>query len=147
FIAVLFLATPLLILADRLSIQITMAAFHENYWMLPFSYAQMIPPPGPTTGWYRILATLYLALSARFVEEFYFRAMARLIFGTGLVQSTLYVIASSLVFSLTHWKFGVYTMGEALGVGLVAAVLFASTRNIWPVILSHFAVDLSWFWT
>ncbi len=138
---------PLLFWSDSASRTFAVQLFGRNYFAVGFDYVQMIPPPGPATGWYRILAIVYLALSAGVVEELYFRGMLRLLFGRGPVQVVLYVVCSSLLFSSTHWKSGIYTMSEALGFGLCAAGIFACTRNIWPLIVGHFLVDLRYFWS
>ncbi|WP_410959520.1 hypothetical protein, partial [Salmonella sp. SAL4432] len=39
----------------------------------PFRYTDVIPPRGPTKGWYNLLALAYLSVSAGNVEELYYR--------------------------------------------------------------------------
>ena len=110
-----------------------------------FSYNQMIPPPGPQTGGRRLLAIFYLAASAGFVEEFYFRGLFRRLFNNTPIQAGLFVLLSSLAFASVHLYGGPPHAIYAFLHGLLAATIYLATGNLWPVIVGHMIVDLSWF--
>ena len=111
----------------------------------PFDYTDVLPPPGPQTGWWRLLAVTYFCVTAGVVEEFYCRGALARLFGTGWFASVSYVIISSSLFAGGHWEGGVPRLAEALAVGLFAAIVFRSTQNLWPLILGHIVTDWYWF--
>ena len=110
-----------------------------------FSYNQMLPPPGPETGGYRLLAVCYLAVSAGLSEEILFRGLLRRAFGPGLIQTAAFVLISAVTFASVHLFGGQAKVAYALGHGLAAAVIYAITGNLWPVIVGHTMIDLYWF--
>lgn len=108
----------------------------------PFSYAEVLPPLA--TGWLRALAILYLAASAGFVEEIYYRGMLMRLFPGGLPGAAAYVLASALLFASGHWEGGGVAVFRGLCFGLLAAILFRTTRSLWPLALGHSLVDALW---
>lgn len=109
-----------------------------------FHYADVVPPPGPQTGWFRLLALCHLCITAGVVEELYYRAMMDRLFPRGWVGASAYGLVSSMVFAGAHWEGGLRNVAEAFVVGLFAAALFRLTRNVWPLILGHIMAD--WYW-
>jgi membrane protease YdiL (CAAX protease family) len=87
---------------------------------------------------------LYLCASAAFVEEFFYRGVlleAMAPAGAGAGRAAAYVAFSSTLFGLSHFESG---PGEILATGLygVVAALFAlRVRNLWPLMVGHFATD------
>jgi membrane protease YdiL (CAAX protease family) len=110
-----------------------------------FSYNQMLPPSGPETGGYRLLAVVYLAISAGFSEEILFRGLLRRAFGPGLIQTAVFVVISAVAFASIHLFGGQAKAAYALGHGLAAAAIYAVTGNLWPVVVGHTMIDLYWF--
>jgi hypothetical protein len=114
-------------------------------WSLPpFHYADVVPPPGPETGWWRLLALSHLCLTAGFVEELYYRAAFDRLFPRGWLAGFAYILVSSLVFACAHWEGGLPNLAEAFAVGVFAAAVFRATRNVWPLIVGHVVTD--WYW-
>jgi membrane protease YdiL (CAAX protease family) len=110
----------------------------------PFNYRDALPPPGPDTGWWRLLALLHFCVSAGLVEELYYRAAFDRLFPRGWLPAIAYVITSSIVFTGAHWEGGLPNLAEALTIGLAAATLFRATQNLWPLVIAHIAID--WYW-
>lgn len=114
-------------------------------WPVPgFRYSDVLPPPGPRTGGWRLLAVVYLCVTAGVVEELYYRAMFDRLFPRGPAGAAGYVAASSIIFAGAHWEGGLPNVAEALAVGLFAAALFRLTRNLWPLVAGHVLTD--WYW-
>ena len=109
-----------------------------------FRYEQMIPPPGPGTGGYRLLALANLCLSAGFVEELYYRAMFLLAIGRGWRLAPVYLVLSAAVFAGSHWEFGATKVVYTFAWGMVMGAMYLVTGNLWPVIVGHVVVDLYW---
>jgi hypothetical protein len=130
---------------DRWTVEKAGALFPANFGYSPFQYRTVVPDPGPTTGWLRLLAISYLALSAGWVEETYYRAMMSKLFSPRWWGTLLYVLVSTIVFASAHWEGGVQTMFEAAVFGGIAALLFRAIQNIWPLIIAHTIVDFLWF--
>jgi membrane protease YdiL (CAAX protease family) len=92
----------------------------------------------------RLPAILYLCATAAVVEELFYRGVlleAMAPPGAGVAPVAVYVAASSALFGLSHFESGAV---EAVATGLygVVAALFAlHARNLWPLIVGHFAAD------
>jgi hypothetical protein len=115
-------------------------------WSHPtFRYVDVIPPPGPDTGWYRLLALVHLCLTAAVVEEFYYRAAFDQLFPRGRLAAAAYVLASSVVFAGAHWEAGFRGVAESFAVGVFNATFFRFTQNLWPLIVGHAITDWYWF--
>jgi hypothetical protein len=115
-----------------------------NRWQVPFKYNDMIPSPGPHTGRYRLLALLHLALTAGLVEGFYYCGLLRLLFRAGWGGAALFVLISSILFAGSHWEGGTQKLVYALAWGIVMATVYAVTRNLWPIVVGHMFVDITW---
>lgn len=130
---------------DRWAVDEAAILFPVNYFCLHYNYPDWLPPPGPTTGWWRLLGTIYLAGSAGFVEETFYRAMMSKLFPRTWLGTLAYVTISVIIFAAAHWEFGIRDMFEAAVFGCAASILFRVTDNIWPLIVSHVIVDFLWF--
>jgi len=117
-----------------------------NGWPVPsFRYTDVIPPPGPGTGFYRLLALVHLCITAGVVEELYYRAAMDRLFPRGWRAGAAYVLVSSLVFAGAHEEGGLRSVTEAFAVGILAATVFRLTGNVWPLIVGHIITDWYWF--
>jgi membrane protease YdiL (CAAX protease family) len=87
---------------------------------------------------------LYLCVTAAIVEELFYRGVlleAMAPAGSGAGRAAGYVALSSMLFGLSHFENG---SAEILATGLygVVAALFAlRVRNLWPLMVGHFATD------
>ena len=146
FVGCLVLIPPVLFRADGRSREFGVATFERNYLAVPFAWADMVPDRGPQTGGWRLIAVVYLAASAGVTEELIFRGLLRRTFGGGgVLRAVAFVIASTVTFTAVHWEAGVIGMSEASGFGLAAAMLFALTRSLWPLVVGHALIDLRYF--
>jgi membrane protease YdiL (CAAX protease family) len=147
----LFLGTIVIvaIFQSHLDTQLVAWAYHRfpptPHSASAFSYNQMLPPPGPETGGYRLLAVFYFAISAGFFEEILFRGLLKRVFGRGLVNTLLFIAISALTFASVHLFGGTAKFAYACGHGVAAAAIYALTGNLWPVIVGHTIIDLYWF--
>jgi membrane protease YdiL (CAAX protease family) len=144
-LALLFVGVPFAFL--RLNISATAWAYRTlpSGWPLPpFRYVDVIPPPGPDTGWYRLLALLHLCITAGAVEESYYRGVMDQLFPRGWLGGACYVVASSVIFAGSHWEGGLPILAMAFAVGVFAASIFRLTGNLWPLIVGHIIAD--WYW-
>lgn len=105
-----------------------------------FELSELLPA-GPA----RILVLAYLSATAACVEEFYYRgvlletiAPAR----SGLVRAAAYTVVSSALFGASHFESGTSEVLAAALYGVVAALFALRVRNLWPLIVGHFATDL-----
>jgi membrane protease YdiL (CAAX protease family) len=85
---------------------------------------------------------------AGFGEETVFRGylFERLgkLFGNGAGAKTATVLITSLLFGLAHYKVqGFFGTEQATIVGLVFGTIFAITRRIWTLMITHVAFDLT----
>jgi membrane protease YdiL (CAAX protease family) len=92
----------------------------------------------------RLAAVLYLCATAAVVEELFYRgvlleAIAPL--GAGLAPAIAYVAISSTLFGLSHFENGAVEVLATGLFGVVAAAFALRARNLWPLIVGHFAID------
>lgn len=141
----LLIAVPILVYyVDSWSVRKGIELFPTNHGAVEFSYRDLLPQPGPETGLLRVLALAFMVLTAGFVEEIYYRGLMSMLFPSGCAGSIAYVVVSSVVFSSAHWEGGIVTLIQALIFGVLAAVFFRATRNIWALVVAHIIVDLGW---
>lgn len=109
-----------------------------------FSYGGMVPE-GDT----RYIAIFYLAATAAVFEEIFFRGLIwRLVYSssTPYNKAVVYVAVSSILFGLIHWENGVPEIFASMVFGIVACVLYLRLRNLTPLIIAHFVIDMVNFW-
>ena len=103
----------------------------------------------PESGLQRIAGVLYLSITAGLVEEAVFRGLPWLYLSTFVHfrrRVPVYVISTSLLFSLVHSEQGPHGMLAALSFGLVAAILYLKIRTLWPIAIGHVTTDIIGFW-
>ena len=113
----------------------------DPFYISEFTYGDVVPDSGPLF----YIAIVYLALSAGIVEELYYRGLFRLLFNEGVVNSILYVVISSVVFSSVHWEGGADNLYSTFMLGLLSSTIYVVTKNIWPIISGHIVIDYLWF--
>ncbi len=106
-----------------------------------FRYTQMLPPPGPTTGFLRLLAVFYLAASAALCEEIFFRGLLRHALGAGPLRTAAFILLSSTLFATIHWSGGPTILLYAFAWGILFTIPLLTTQNLWPAIALHFITD------
>jgi membrane protease YdiL (CAAX protease family) len=104
-----------------------------------FNWQSLLPPPGLP----RTLLVIYLALTAGFAEELFYRAY---LFEALKRNAPCFVLVSSLLFALAHWEQGLARMLASGVVGLIAAAAYRRAPVLWPLALAHAVVDLVSFW-
>ena len=110
-----------------------------------FSYHSVIPQSPVLHS----LVVLYFAATAAFVEETIFRALPWYYFSlqkAGRSPMWRYVLGSSLFFGLIHWENGSHEVASAFVLGVVACMLYAKIKNIWPLVGAHFFTNVRVFW-
>lgn len=139
---VLLVVTPIALLITYAgATELARLFFPDSERLTSFTYSQVLPPRG--RGWWQV-SILYLAVTAGFIEEVYFRAMMRHLFPTSRIGSFAYIASSALLFASVHWEGGVADLFSTACFGVVTALIFLITRNIWPLALGHTIVDIAW---
>lgn len=91
---------------------------------------------------------VYMAGTAAVVEEVVFRGMAcALIFHymKGNLAVWVYIIVTTLVFTVVHFEQGWSGMLPAFMFGIAAATVYLRTRSLYPVMAAHFLCDFITF--
>ncbi len=96
------------------------------------------------TGLAHIPSTFYLAVTAGFVEEVFFRGLPLLYlerkFGKALPRKS-YILGTAFVFGLIHFRNGPHEVAATFAFGLLAAILYLRLRDLWPLIGAHILID------
>jgi len=95
----------------------------------------------PKQGMEKIIVVFYFSITGGLAEEFYYRALPRLLFKSNPFSRVLYLLFSSLVFSLIHWEGGPIKMFVTFFLGLMLSGAYLLTRNLWPLVLGHFIAN------
>jgi membrane protease YdiL (CAAX protease family) len=89
---------------------------------------------------------LYLAVTAGFAEEVFFRALPLLYFreryGTSK-PNWIYVVTTSLLFGAAHWENGAHEVIATFAYGIAASVFYLKLKDLWPLVGAHALID---FW-
>ena len=107
---------------------------------LAFSYGDMMPKGASGKP-----AALYLAVTAAFVEEIFYRGLLkRVIIGNAetLVRYGMYVVFSAILFGLNHWGQGLFKVVATTYLGIVASLIYLRFRNLWFLIGGHVFLNL-----
>lgn len=144
FVAALVLIPLVICWADPRLVAWAAHVLPPHYDPSRFDYSQVVPPRGPQTGIYRLLAVVYMSLSTAFTEELYFRGMFRRVFGRRWFWSVPFILVSSVVFASVHWYGGPTKILYTFCVGLMLSIAYALTGNLWPLIAAHFLIDFAW---
>jgi membrane protease YdiL (CAAX protease family) len=116
--------------------------FPTNYFW-SFSYQSIIPKHSVFLA---LLVTIYLAFSAGFVEETFYRGLLKIIFQDDFTFNYKYILISSFLFSLNHWEGGVRNIFSAFIFGVLTAIIYLKIKNIWPLVIGHTWVDICAFY-
>jgi len=98
----------------------------------------------------KYIAVIYLAVTAAVVEEVVFRGLPWLYLSkgdSGTIRKIIYVAFTSIIFAATHSEQGLAGMISTFAYGVAAATLFLRTQNLYPVVFSHFVIDVFSFWS
>lgn len=136
---------PVMVWLDAHLLALAIALFPDSMPLVNMSYADILPPRGPTTGWARLAAAFYMSISAGLFEELFFRGMLRALFGKGILHASLFVVVSSALFALAHWEGGTIKLFYTACWGVLTSLAYLAMGNLWPLILGHFLVDLCWY--
>ena len=99
---------------------------------------------------YRYVAALYFGITAAVIEEVVFRGLPWLYLsknGAGGARKVVYVVITATVFAVTHSEQGLAGVISSGFFGVAAALIFLRTRNLYPVVASHFVIDVVSFWS
>jgi membrane protease YdiL (CAAX protease family) len=114
--------------------------------LIPFNredYGRLLPVTSEPVA--RLIAVLYLAVSAGVVEELTFRAMLLRLLPPAWRSPVRYILISAVLFGAIHWWQGPASAVVATLFGVSHAWLYWHTRNVWVPAVSHAAVDLRLF--
>ena len=118
-----------------------LAALNISWKLLPippvFSYRSVIPESLALKS----LVIVYFAFTAGFVEEVLFRGLLYSI----ISNPVYYIIVSSTTFSLIHWESGLSNVLATFVIGGIMAYIYFKLKNLWPLIIAHVCMDLTWF--
>lgn len=93
----------------------------------------------------KLVVAVYLSATAALVEEVAYRALPWLYFRDAVPprwRHLGYVLGTSVVFAVAHSEQGPGGVIGAFWFGMVAALIYGRTRNLWPLVVGHFAVDM-----
>lgn len=105
-----------------------------------FGYAQVVPD-----GVWHYVVVFYLAITAALFEEIFYRGLIwRLIYTASSIhhKSFIYLVVSSGLFGIVHWENGPAEVFSATVFGFVACILYLRLRNLIPLMVAHFLVDV-----
>lgn len=108
-------------------------------------YADIIPSLAP----WNMLAAFYFSATAAVVEEIVFRGLPWLYFSSFLTPRQCgfwYLLVTPILFAACHSEQGPHGVIATWVFGWVMAVLYGYLKNLWPLILAHFAIDMAAFW-
>jgi membrane protease YdiL (CAAX protease family) len=90
----------------------------------------------------RVVGVSYLAISAGFLEEVFYRAVPLLLLSslTRICSRWAYVAITSALFAFAHAGIGRIVM--QFGVGVFLGLIYLHIRDIRPLIVGHTAADL-----
>ncbi len=116
--------------------------FPIDYLNEYYAFYDMIPED----GFLKFIAITYFALTAGFVEEFYYRGLFFNVFSEGKYKYLLYILISSLIFSSVHWESGVRNLFATFLFGVITCSIYVKTKNLWPLVVGHFCLDFILFY-
>ena len=109
-----------------------------------FNYSETIPP-----GLAGKLVAVYFAATAALVEEIYYRGLTwRLLEGSFSpgVRKIVYTLGAASFFAAIHWENGSPELIATFAYGVAACLWYLRLRNLWPLVLAHFVIDLWFYW-
>lgn len=100
--------------------------------------------PHPT-GWLRAFDLVFGLALVAVSEEIIFRRYVWQAFKPYLGDGTLAVLTTSVLFGAYHWWAGLGNVLSAAAVGLFLMLMLRRSGVLWPVILTHYLLDLNHF--
>lgn len=94
----------------------------------------------------KITLVLYAALSAGIFEEVFIKGIFYKIFIDNKHSVYKTYIILSLLFAIIHWNQGVVGILTAFTYSILSFLLYGHIKNLIPLILLHFAIDLDVFY-
>src|SRR2546430_181913 len=102
----------------------------------------------PDSGLARVALSFYLSLTSALVEEIMHKGVWREILASYFKDrnfAMVYAVSSSTLLALGHWG----SVAEVITIfleGLVLAMIYIRLRTLWPLIVSHFLIDVVVFY-
>jgi membrane protease YdiL (CAAX protease family) len=122
-------------------IAISMAQRFPGVLPQVISYSGHIPKAPPAS----VVTIVYLAVTAGFVEEYFFRGLLNPLVCKYLGNSVaVFVVVSSLSFAAIHWGGGLANVIGSLPFGVFLALVYVRTGDIRVRVLAHTAYWLRW---
>lgn len=137
FLLLIFFTSILLFYSFKYIEQLFKEIFTTNYLEIDFKYSYTIPQKGAK----RIIIALYYALTAAFIEEFYYRALFWKLVKNLKRNVIIYIFLSSFIFASVHWEGGIINIFTTFFYGIICSIIFVKTKNLWPLIIGHFVTD------
>jgi membrane protease YdiL (CAAX protease family) len=110
-----------------------------------FNYVDLIPK-----GALGKVSALYLAVTAAFVEEIFYRGVLKWVMvneNPGKGAAAAYVVFSAVLFGLNHWGQGSFKVLATIYLGVITALLYLRFKNLWYLIAAHLLFNLTYlFW-
>ncbi len=106
-----------------------------------FSYEDALPWAGPG----RAAGTLYFAATAALAEEVMLRGVLRAWVERVVAPARaagVFMGLSASLFAVLHWESGAAELLATAVYGLTAAWLYLRRGSLWPLVASHFLIDL-----
>lgn len=97
----------------------------------------------------KLLVVGYYAASAALIEEVAYRALPWLYlsqFNNMRWKFSIYIVTTSLIFAAAHWEQGLQGVIAAFTFGFTTALLYSQFKNLWPLVIAHFATNCVVLW-
>ena len=107
---------------------------------IPTNYLQMPYPRSMTE--FSLILHIFLAISAGFFEEIYYRGLLYKIFRERRMGAVSIILISSLLFTLVHWEAGIHWLPAVFVPAIVMAWFYHRYKTVWPSIVAHTLVGL-----
>lgn len=105
-----------------------------------FTYADILTD-GALPFWF---ALCYFAVTAGVFQEIFYRGLFKTLQDRvlGSRRPVIYVLLSSFVFGLVHWKGGILNVVQATAVGMTLSILYVKFGDLKPLIVAHTTIDV-----
>lgn len=136
-ILIIIYCTILLQLFSFVSYEVTKAFIVD----IPYKNYQSVIP----TGALRIPTILYMSLSAAIVEEIIYRGLLFIILKNIINEKKfdfVYIFTTALLFTVVHWENSAADIVSSFVYGVIAATLYLQYKNLIPIIIAHFIINL-----
>lgn len=99
----------------------------------------------PETGILSVLVVFYFALTAGYVEEFFFRGLLGSIISDAFQHGrVIFIVLSAISFALIHWGSGLANVITTFMQGVLLSIVLVRTRDVRIVMLGHGLFWLKW---